>query len=311
MSRIPLIVIAGPTASGKTALSIELAKRFGGEIVSADSMQIYKYMNIGTAKPAEDEKCGIPHHMMDFLEPSVNFSVADYCEAAHKVIADIHARGKLPIIVGGTGLYIDSLVNNVDFGEPDADPMVRKELEELAEKEGNEAVYRILREIDPETAEKYHPNNLRRIIRAIEFYKLSGTTISEHAKEEKNSPYHAVWFALDWDREVLYERINRRVDIMLADGLLDEAKSLQERGYDRASTAMQGIGYKELYDYFDGNATLGEVVEIIKMNSRRYAKRQLTWFRRNKDIHWLKWSENAADEAVAIAKTELGIGLFL
>lgn len=305
MSKIPLIVIAGPTASGKTALSISLAKRFGGEIVSADSMQLYKHMNIGTAKPTEEEMSGIPHHMMDFLEPSVNFSAADYCAAAHKTIADIHARGRLPIIVGGTGLYIDSLVNNVDFGAPDCAPGLRRELEELAEAKGNEAVYQILTEIDPETAKKYHPNNLRRIIRAIEFYKLSGTTISEHAREEKNSPYRAAWFAVDFDREMLYDRINRRVDIMLADGLLDEVKTLRERGYDRGLTAMQGIGYKELFAYFDGELTLSEAVDAIKMNSRRYAKRQLTWFRRNKDIHWLEPNADMPDVAAEIAMREL------
>lgn len=302
----PIVVIAGPTASGKTALSIALAKAFDGEIVSADSMQIYKFMNIGTAKPTEEEKCGIIHHLMDIVEPSVNFSAADYCEVAHKAIADIHKRGKLPIIVGGTGLYIDSLVNNVDFGTPDSDDALRAELEALAENEGNEAVHKILAEIDPETAEKYHPNNLRRIIRAIEFYKMSGTTISAHAKEEKNSPYHAVWLALDWDRAVLYDRINRRVDIMMADGLLDEVKALDST-YNRNSTAMQGIGYKEFFDYLDGNTSIDDTLELVKMNSRRYAKRQLTWFRRNGDIHWLAPDDSVTDKAIAIVKSELGI----
>lgn len=303
----PLIVISGPTASGKTTLSISLAKFFDGEIVSADSMQIYKYMDIGTAKPTEEEKAGIPHYMMDIIEPSVSFSVADYCNMAHRIIGDIHQRGKIPIIVGGTGLYIDSLVNNVDFGAPDADPSLRAELEELAKCEGNEAVHKILAEIDPKTAEKYHPNNLRRIIRAIEFYKLSGTTISSHAQEAKNSPYLPVQFAIDWDREVLYDRINRRVDIMIKQGLLEEIKSLLENGYEKTSTAMQGIGYKEFFDYFDGKISLEEAIEITKMNSRRYAKRQLTWFRRNKDIHWLKWSEDITDNAIAITKDVLRI----
>ena len=305
MNKIPLIVIAGATASGKTGLSIEIAKRLDGEIVSGDSMQIYKYMNIGTAKPTEAEKDRIPHHLMDFLEPTVNYSVADYCEAAHKVIADIHARGKMPIIVGGTGLYIDSLVNNVDFGETSEDNSIRCELEELAKQKGNEAVYEILLKIDPETAKKYHPNNLRRVIRAIEFYKTSGKTISEHAKEEKNSPYHCVYFAIDWDREVLYERINKRVDIMVEDGLIDEVKELLEKGYDKSLTAMQGIGYKEFYAYFDGEQSLSETLELIKMNSRRYAKRQLTWFRRNKSIHWLIPGENIADTAIDIIASEL------
>lgn len=303
----PLIVIAGPTASGKTALSISLAKHFDGEVVSADSMQIYKYMNIGTAKPEEEEKCNIPHHLMDIVEPSVNFSVADYCEMAHKTISDIHARGKMPILVGGTGLYIDSLVNNVDFGAPDSDPKLRAELLAVAEKEGNEAVHKILAEIDPETAEKYHSNNLRRIIRAIEFYKMCGTTISEHARKEKNSPYNAVWFGIDWDRDVLYDRINRRVDVMLEKGLLDEVKWLLDKGYDRSSTAMQGIGYKEFFDYFDAKISLEDALEIVKMNSRRYAKRQLTWFRRNKDINWLAWTDNVAEDAIKIASKKLSL----
>lgn len=303
----PLIVIAGPTASGKTALSISLAKHFDGEIISADSMQIYKYMDIGTAKPTEEEKAGIPHYMMDIVEPSVSFSVADYCNMAHKTIAEIHSKGKLPIIVGGTGLYIDSLVNNVDFGSPDSDPKIRAQLEKLAIKDGNEAVHKILAEIDPETAAKYHPNNLRRIIRAIEFYKLSGTTISQHAHEEKSSPYTPVWLAINWDREVLYDRINRRVDTMMQDGLLEEVKALLEKGYEKSSTAMQGIGYKEFFDYFDGKISLEEAVEITKMNSRRYAKRQLTWFRRNRNIYWLPWTENIADEAINIVKEKLGL----
>lgn len=283
----PLIVIAGPTASGKTGLSIGLAKALDGEVVSADSMQIYKYMNIGTAKPTEEEKEGITHHMMDFLEPCENFSVAEYCAMAHQVIDDILKRGKMPILVGGTGLYIDSLVNNVDFDRDDENHHVRRELEELAQREGVEAVHHILEEIDRETAEKYHPNNLRRVIRAIEFFKVTGKRISDHAKEEKVSPYDAIYFCIDWDREVLYERINKRVDIMVEDGLVDEVKALLEKGYDKNSTAMQGIGYKEFYGYLEGNKTLEETLEEIKMNSRRYAKRQLTWFRRNKSIHWL------------------------
>ncbi len=305
MSKIPLIVVVGATASGKTGLSIELAKRLGGEIVSGDSMQIYKYMNIGTAKPTEAEKDGIPHHLMDFLEPSVNFSVADYCELAHKAIADIHSRGKMPILVGGTGLYIDSLVNNIDFGETDEVSPVRKELEKLAEEKGNGAVYELLLEIDPETAEKYHPNNLRRVIRAIEFFKTTGKTISAHAKEEKLSPYKSIYFAIDWDREILYDRINKRVDIMVEDGLIEEVCDLLNRGYDRNSTAMQGIGYKEFYAYLDGEQTLFETLEQIKMNSRRYAKRQLTWFRRNKNIHWLSPCGNVADVAMDIINSEV------
>jgi len=251
----PLIVIAGPTASGKTGLSIGLAKALDGEIVSADSMQIYKYMNIGTAKPTKAERDGIPHHMMDFLEPDVNFSVADYCDMAHKTIEEIHSRGRMPILVGGTGLYIDSLVNNVDFDMDDKNHEIRKELEALAERDGVEAVHNILKEIDAETAEKYHPNNLRRVIRAIEFYRVTGKRISQHAKEEKTSRYDVVYFCIDWDREILYERINKRVDIMVEEGLVEEVKSLLGKGYDKNSTAMQGIGYKECYGYLAGEKT--------------------------------------------------------
>ena len=301
----PLIVIAGPTASGKTGLSIALAKALGGEIVSADSMQIYKYMNIGTAKPTEEEKDGIVHHMMDFLEPDVNFSVADYCDMAHKVIEDIHSRGKMPILVGGTGLYIDSLVNNVDFGEDDENHEIREELYALAEKESVDAVHDILKEIDAETAEKYHPNNIRRVIRAIEFYRVTGKRISDHAREEKEPRYNAVYFCIDWDREVLYERINKRVDIMVEDGLVEEVKSLLEKGYDKHLTAMQGIGYKEFFGYLDGKRTLEETLDEIKQNSRRYAKRQMTWFRRNKSMHWLNPSRNMTEDAINIINDTL------
>lgn len=306
MRKIPLIVIAGPTASGKTALSVDIAKAVGGEIVSADSMQIYKYMNIGTAKPTEDEKQGIPHHMMDFLEPSVNFSVADYCPMAGEIIRDIDGRGKIPVMVGGTGLYIDSLVGGVDFGEEHGDEKIREELMSLAEKEGNEAVHKILEEIDPETAAKYHPNNLRRIIRAIEVYKTQGKTVSEKEKEEKVSPYGVAYFCIDWDREVLYDRINRRVDIMVEEGLIDEVKGLLASDIDPKCTSMQSIGYKEFYGYLNGEITLEEALDTIKRSSRRYAKRQLTWFRRNKDIHWLN-PETAFDDAMGVIKEKFGI----
>jgi len=306
MRKIPLIVIAGPTASGKTALSVDVAKAVGGEIVSADSMQIYKYMNIGTAKPTDAEKQGIPHHMMDFLEPSVNFSVADYCQMAGEVIRDIAQRGKIPVMVGGTGLYIDSLVNGVDFGEEQGDARIREELMDLAEKEGNEAVHKILTKIDPETAAKYHPNNLRRIIRAIEVYKTQGKTVSEKEKEEKVSPYDVAYFCIDWDRDVLYDRINRRVDVMVADGLIDEVKDLLDRDIDPKCTAMQSIGYKEFYGYLNGESTLDEALDTIKQSSRHYAKRQLTWFRRNKDIHWLN-PETAKSDALKIIKEKFCI----
>ncbi len=300
-----IIVIAGPTASGKTALSIELAKIFDGEIVSCDSMQIYKGLNIGTAKPTEEEKGNIPHHMIDFLEPSENFSVADFCDMARKKIEEIASRGKLPILVGGTGLYIDSLVNNVDFTKENDNKEIRENLEKLAQTYGNEAVYEILLEIDPEYAKTVHPNNLKRVIRAIEFYKVSGMTVTEHNNLEKIPLYKYVYFCIDWDREILYDRINKRVDIMLDLGIEDEAKMLYNKYNGRKLTSLQSIGYKEFFDYFEGNKTYEEVVEEIKQNSRRYAKRQLTWFRRNEKIHWLTPSENMVEKAIEIVKQEL------
>lgn len=298
--KIPLIVIAGPTASGKTALSVELALRLDGEIVSADSMQIYKYMNIGTAKPTPEERCGIPHHMMDFLDPSENFSAADYCGRAHGIIADISARGKQAIVVGGTGLYIDSLINNVNFGEENVNPKLRRRLFDLAESEGYEAVHKKLAEVDPESAAKYHPNNIRRIIRALEFYMTTGETISSHAHKEKTSPYDSVYFCINWSREALYERINARVDIMLRDGLEQEARGFYEKYKGMDLTSMQSIGYKEFFAYFEGKATLDETTELIKTRSRQYAKRQMTWFRRNKEIYRLTPGEHMCEEALDV-----------
>ena len=307
MTKIPLIVIAGPTASGKTALSVNIAKSVNGEIVSADSMQIYKYMNIGTAKPTEAEKQGIVHHMMDFLEPTQNFSVANYCPMAKGIIEDIYKRGKIPVMVGGTGLYIDSVVKGVDFGKESGDDKIRQEMEQLAKEQGNEAVHKILAKIDPETARKYHPNNLRRIIRAIEVYKTQGVTVSQKEKEEKSSPYHAIYFCIDWDRSVLYDRINRRVDMMVQEGLIDEVESLLKRDIDPASTAMQSIGYKEFYGYLRGDTTLDEAVSAVKQNTRHYAKRQLTWFRRNKNIYWLNPLGDMEKEALDIIEKELNL----
>lgn len=307
MKKLPLVVIAGPTASGKTALSIEIAKLIGGEIVSADSMQIYKYMNIATAKPTEEEKQGIAHHLMDFLEPTVAFSVSDYCEKAKKAISDICKRNRIPIVAGGTGLYIDSLVNGVDFGEMPEDRTVREELLKLAETDGKEAVHKILEEIDPETAEKYHPNNLRRVVRAIEFYRVTGQTISAHAAVEKESPYNYVYFCIDWNRAELYDRINRRVDIMFEQGLEDEARTVLNMGMESTSTAMQSIGYKELFSYFNGQRSFDEAVEEIKRNTRRYAKRQLTWFRRNENIVWLDPKTDMVKTAVEIINKKIGL----
>lgn len=298
MSKIPLIVVAGPTASGKTGLAIDIANYVGGEIVSADSMQIYKYMNIGSAKPTQKERAKAVHHMIDFLEPDAEFSVADYTEMAHKVIADIYERKKIPIMAGGTGLYINSVVNDVTFGDMDTDYELRESLRKTAEEKGSEYLLHMLSEFDEVSAKRLHPNNLRRIIRAIEFYKITGKPISEHQEETKKtqSRYNPLMLCVNWDREELYDRINRRVDMMMDEGLLDEVKRLMDMGYTKDLNSMQGIGYKEVMDYFDGKASLEETVEIIKQSSRRYAKRQLTWFRRDERIHYVS-SENPFEEA--------------
>lgn len=299
MNKLPLIVVAGPTASGKTSLAIGLAKLVGGEIVSADSMQIYKYMDIGSAKPTEYERKQVKHHLIDFVEPDEEFSVADYTEAAHEVIRDILLRHKLPVMCGGTGLYINSVVDDVTFGETETDYALREELADYAKTHGNEAVLEMLKEIDPISAERLHPNNLRRIIRAIEFYRLTGTTISAHQEMTKQHEgrYDPIMFCIDYDRRILYDRINKRVDIMLEEGLLDEVKGLMERGYTTALNSMKAIGYKELIAYFSGGTSLDEAVELIKQSSRRYAKRQLTWFRRDKRIIWLDADGDVLHEA--------------
>lgn len=283
-----IIAIAGPTASGKTALSIEIAKRYGGEIVSCDSMQVYKYMNIGTAKPTKEEQSGIPHYMIDEISPDENFSVVEYAERARGYIDDILSRGKLPVLVGGTGLYLDSVINNTKFSEAESDEEYRKELYALAEKEGNEAVHKLLEEVDKEAAEKIHANNLRRVVRALEIYKTTGKTMTQVNLESVQEPlYDALIIGLNMDRELLYERINRRVDIMMEQGLETEVKNILAMGIDGNSTAMQAIGYKELTRYFDGKISKEAAIEKIKQESRRYAKRQLTWFRRNEKINWV------------------------
>ena len=302
-----LVAVVGPTASGKTRLAIEIAKRFNGEIVGADSMKIYKYMDIGTAKPTAEERAEAAHHMIDFLEPDVQYSVADYTKMAHEVIGEIASRGKLPVMCGGTGLYINSVVDDVTFGEIETDYELRAELQRIAETEGTQKLLNMLGEFDPESAAKLHPNNQRRIVRAIEFYRTTGVTISAHQKmtKEKESRYEPVMLSVAWDRQELYDRINRRVDIMINDGLFDEVRELMDRGYTQRLNSMQGIGYKEVIDCIEGRMSYEETVELIKQSSRRYAKRQLTWFKRDTRIHWVS-AENAVEEAVEFVKTELG-----
>lgn len=288
-----IIVIAGPTASGKSALALELARIFGGEIVSADSMQIYKYLDIGTAKPTNDELDTVPHHMVDVVDPREKnaYSCADFARDAKVIIDDILARGRVPILCGGTGLYIDTVLKGTEFSEGDTDFAYRDELFEIAREKGNEHVHEMLREVDPDSAEATHPNNLKRVIRALEIHHTTGITKTEWDKRshEKPAEFEASFIALSYrEREKLYERINRRVDIMLERGLLDEVESLLKEGYlIKDTTAAQAIGYKELIAYFDGSSSLEDAIEDIKRESRRYAKRQLTWFSRNDKINWL------------------------
>lgn len=294
-----LIIIAGPTASGKTSLSIELSKRIDGEIVSADSMQIYKYMDIGSAKPTIDEMQGIPHHMIDIIKPEEEFSVALYRQKAGECIDDIISRGKMPIVVGGTGLYINSLTYPLDFTNTAQDKEYRSYLQKLAENFGGEYIHNMLKEVDIESADRLHPNDIKRIIRALEVYKNTGKTMTEYKLESKlkDIEYNFAYMGLYMDRQKLYDRINKRVDEMFEKGLVEEVKKLKEMGYNKNMTSMQGIGYKEVFDYLDGLYTLDEVKDIIKQNTRHYAKRQLTWFRREERIHWIDIDKfNSADE---------------
>lgn len=305
MTNQPLIVICGPTASGKTALSIALAKTIGCEVVSADSMQIYKGMTIATAKPTPEEMDGVPHHLIDFLEPSNSFSVADYVSLAHKAIEDIGNRGMIPLVCGGTGLYINSLVDNITFDESCSSTTLRDELLELSKEKGNGYLLEMLRKFDPESAERFHENNLTRIIRAIEVYKTTGKTISQFNREskDKGSPYDAVMIGINYrDRQKLYDRINLRVDMMMENGLLDEAKEILSGDL---KTSYQAIGYKELAPYFHGEACLEDCIDKLKMESRRYAKRQLTWFRRDERINWIYADECSSFEEIVAKALEI------
>ncbi|MDU1023038.1 MAG: tRNA (adenosine(37)-N6)-dimethylallyltransferase MiaA [Peptoniphilus harei] len=278
-----LIIITGPTGIGKTELSLELAKKYKGEIISCDSMQIYKKLNIGTAKIDLNET-SIPHHMIDIVEPSDNFTVADFKNSAKKIIIDINKRGGLPFLVGGTGLYINSLVYNLDFTETEPDYDYREKLRSLLEKEGSEFLYKKLKEKDKSMAEKIHQNNGQRIIRALEILK-SGKKKGDIFREE-NKDYNLIYLGLNMDRAKLYEKINQRVDKMVDLGLVDEVKNLLDDGLDKNSQSLKAIGYKEVISYLDGDIDFDEMVDLIKKNSRHYAKRQLTWFRRDDRIKW-------------------------
>ena len=282
----PIIILTGPTAVGKSELSIRLAKAIDGEIISADSMQVYRHMDIGSAKITQDEMDGVKHHLIDILEPYEEFHVVKFQSLAKDAMQNIYSNEKIPILVGGTGFYIQSVLYDIDFTESEEDETFRSQLEELARKEGNEVLFERLRKIDPESCNIIHPNNIKRVVRAIEFYEKTGKRISEHNKEQhaNEAPYNFAYFVLDDDRAVLYERINKRVDAMLEAGLIDEVKSLKDMGCTSDMVSMQGLGYKEILEYLDGKCTLDEAIYKIKRDTRHFAKRQLTWFRRERDI---------------------------
>ncbi len=302
MRKKPMIILSGPTAVGKTALSIALAKRVNGAIISADSMQVYKYMDIGSAKIMPEEMGGIKHYLIDELEPSEEFNIVRFQQMAKSALNEIYASGRIPIIVGGTGFYIQALLYDIDFDNQDCNEAYRNELERFAKEHGNEALHARLQEIDPVSAEKIHANNVKRVIRALEFYKLTGKPISEHneAEQEKDSPYNFAYFVLTDDRANLYKRIDKRVDIMMEQGLLSEVQKLKAMGFHRGMVSMQGLGYKEILDYLDGKCSLEEAVYIIKRETRHFAKRQLTWFRRERDVLWLDKAAYKYDEAAVL-----------
>ena len=301
-----LLVIAGPTAVGKTDLSIKLAQKLNGEIISADSMQIYKYMDIGSAKVMPEEMKGINHYMIDVVEPSESFSASQFKDMATEAINSIIEKDKTPIIAGGTGLYIDAATCNMNFSETDKDEKYREELEALANEKGNEYIHNMLRDIDPESYKSIHPNNRKRVIRALEVYKLTGKAFSESNSKEEfyKSPYDVKYFVLTMDRQKLYERINLRVDIMMEKGLLDECKKLRDMGYTSDMQSMQGIGYKEVLYYLEGKISLEEAVDMIKQGSRNYAKRQLTWFRRDPRAIFLDKDKLSEEEMINIIMNE-------
>lgn len=286
----PMIILTGPTAVGKTDLSIQLAKAINGEIISADSMQVYRHMDIGSAKVTPEEMDGVPHHLIDVLEPEEEFNVVVFQKLAKEALTGIYERGHIPIIVGGTGFYIQALLYDIDFTENDGDTAIRRELEKLAQTQGAGCLHQMLQEIDPESAAAIHQNNVKRVIRAIEFYRQTGKKISLHNEQEreKQSPYQFLYYVLDTDRKTLYERIDRRVDLMMEHGLVDEVKHLADMGCTRDMVSMQGLGYKEILDYLSGEISLEEAVYILKRDTRHFAKRQITWFKRERDVRWLE-----------------------
>lgn len=290
MKELPLVILAGPTAVGKTDTSIALAKAIGGEIISADSMQVYKYMDIGSAKITKEEMEGVPHYLVDMIEPAEEFNVCRFASMAKEAMAQIYAKGKIPILVGGTGFYIQAVLYDIDFTETNEDSAFREECEIFAKEHGAQALHDKLREVDEASAEAIHANNVKRVIRALEYHHQTGRKISEHNEEERRkiSPYNACYFVLNDRRDIVYERINYRVDKMIEAGLVEEVQSLKDRGCKKGMVSMQGLGYKEILSYLDGDCTLEEAVEIIKKETRHFAKRQLTWFRREPDVVWVQ-----------------------
>lgn len=292
-----LIIVTGPTAVGKTALSVALAKRLGGEIISADSMQVYRHMDIGSAKASKEEMGGVPHHLIDILEPTQEFNVARFKQLAGEAVRDIASRGAVPIVAGGTGFYIQALLYDIDFTRTEEDPAFRREMEEKARREGPLALHALLSEADPRAAEAIHANNVKRVIRALEFNRQTGMRISDHneAERQKEPAYDSYYYVLTTDRPALYERIDRRVDQMMEQGLVGEVKRLRAMGCCRDMVSMQGLGYKEILSYLEGEVSLDEAVRIIKRDTRHFAKRQLTWFKREREVRWLNLAEFGND----------------
>lgn len=294
----PLIILTGPTAVGKTKASIGLAKALNGEIISADSMQVYKHMDIGSAKIRPEEMQGVKHYLVDVLEPDEEFHVVRFQQMAKQAMEEIYAKGKVPIVVGGTGFYIQALLYDIDFTENEEDTEYRRELEEIVKEKGAEYLHGMLREVDPAAADTIHANNVKRVIRALEFHKLTGQKISEHNEKErkKESPYEFCYFVLNDDRKLLYDKIDLRIDQMMEEGLLEEVQALKDRGCTKDMVSMQGLGYKEILDYLNGECTLEEAIYVLKRDTRHFAKRQLTWFRRERDVIWIDKNDYEHDE---------------
>lgn len=302
----PLIILTGPTAVGKTSLSIGLAKKIGGEIISADSMQVYKGMDIGSAKITRQEMQGVRHYLIDELSPKEEFNVVRFQEYAKRYIQEIYARNKIPVLTGGTGFYIQSVLYDIDFTETEENQEYREYLEGLAKEKGPQFLHEELRKVDPGSADQIHANNVKRVIRALEYFKETGEPISKHNEEERKkvSPYNFAYFVLNDRRDILYDRINQRIDKMLESGLVEEVKRLKEEGCTRDMVSMQGLGYKEILDYLDGRCTLDEAVYILKRDTRHFAKRQLTWFKRERDVIWVNKDEFSYSEESILEEME-------